>query len=208
MAYSDFTLDEIKTKFQITIFGDLKLFQEAQFFNVSETLLNILEDNVPLALAIDTEKARSEFIIAPILAEFRKLFKQKLSLFSGIDFNIEPENGLNGVCDFIISYSKEQLYVDTPILILVEAKNNKIKDDIAQCIAEMIAAQIFNNKKKNTIDSIYGIVTTGSLWRFIKLVNKEIFIDMDEYHIKDIKKIFGILVSIEESLTKKITINN
>ncbi len=203
MAYSDFSLDEIKVKFKIQMLEELNLFQGVQVFDVSKTLLSILEDNVPLALAIDTEKGRSEFIIAPILAEYRKLFKEKLSLFSGIDFNIEPESGLNGVCDFIISFSKEQLYVDTPALILVEAKNDRIKDGIPQCIAEMIAAQKFNNQKKNEIDSIHGVVTTGSLWRFIKLVNTEIYIDRDEYHIKDIKKIFGILVNIVESLTKR-----
>jgi len=200
MAYSHFSIDEIKIKFQIQIIADLKLFEDVNCYNVPETLLNTLEDNIPLALAIDTEKARSEFIIAPILAEYRKLFKDKLSLFSGIDFNIEPENGLSGVCDFIISYSKEQLYIDTPVIILVEAKNNKIKDGIPQCIAEMIAAQKFNAKQKNEINAIYGIVTTGSLWRFFKLFNKEIYIDQDEYHIKDLKKIFGILVSIEEAI--------
>lgn len=205
MAYSDFSIEELKVKFNIKIYEEFKLFHEVQSYKISELLRGILEDNVPLALAIDTEKARSEFIIAPILAQYRKLFKEKLSLFSGIDFNIEPESGLNGVCDFIITYSKEQLYLDTPVLIIVEAKNDRIKNGIPQCLAEMIGAQKLNKQKKNDIDAIYGVVSTGSLWRFMKLVNTEVYIDEDEYHIKDIEKIFGILVNIEESLTSHLT---
>lgn len=149
-----------------------------------------------LALAIDTEKARSEFIIAPILAECRKILQNEISLFSGVEFNVEPAAGLNGICDFIISLSSEQFYISAPILALVEAKNDKIKAGVAQCIAEMIAAKLFNERKGNPLETVYGIVTTGSLWRFFRLSGKKVYIDTEEYHVRDVRKIFGILLQI------------
>ena len=198
MAYSDFSLDDIKTKFQISLFEDKKLFEDIKPLEVSEAFLSMLEENTPLALAIDTEKARSEFIIAPVLAEYRMMFKSRISLYSGVDFTIDPQKGLSGTCDFIISRSPEQFYISAPVIMIVEAKNDRIKNGIPQCLAEMIAAQQFNAQIGNGIETIYGVVSTGSLWRFLKLTGQEGSIDREEYYLRDIKKIFGILASMVE----------
>jgi hypothetical protein len=132
-------------------------------------------------------------IIAPVLIEIKNIFSEEISLFSGIDFNVEPEQGLNGVYDFIISKSPEQLFITSPIVTIVEAKNENIKVGLGQCVAEMIAAQLFNQQEGNDIDVIYGIVTTGNMWKFLKLQNQIVYIDFSEYYIKDIQKILGIL---------------
>ncbi|GGA36301.1 hypothetical protein [Okeania sp. KiyG1] len=101
-------------------------------------------------------------IISPIIVELRKYFNRQISLFSGTEFNVDKSKGLTGRCDFIISYSPKQLEVTAPVMTIVEAKNDNIKSGLAQCIAEMVAAQLFNRQKKNQIYCIYGIVTTGS----------------------------------------------
>jgi len=196
MAYSDFTLDDIKTQFQLSIAEDKRLFGDVKPFDVPASLLHLLESNVPLALAIDTEKARSEFIIAPILAEYKRIFTHRVSLFSGVDFSIDPQRGLNGTCDFILSRSPEQFYITAPIIMLVEAKNDRIKSGLPQCLAEMIAAQQFNTHKGNGIETVYGVVSTGSLWRFLRLTAQEGAIDRDEYYLRDTQQIFGILASM------------
>jgi hypothetical protein len=196
MAYSDFTLDDIKTQFQLSITEDKRLFTDVKPFDVPVPLLHVLESNVPLALAIDTEKARSEFIIAPILAEYRRIFRQRVSLFSGVDFSVDPQRGLNGTCDFILSRSPEQFYISAPIIMLVEAKNDRIKSGLPQCLSEMLAAQQFNTQKGNGIETVYGVVSTGSLWRFLQLAAQEGTIDREEYHVRDIQQIFGILASM------------
>lgn len=196
MAYSDFTLDDIKTQFQLSIAEDKRLFGDVKPFDVPAPLLHVLESNVPLALAIDTEKARSEFIIAPILAEYKRIFTHRVSLFSGVDFSIDPQRGLNGTCDFILSRSPEQFYITAPIIMLVEAKNDRIKSGLPQCLAEMIAAQQFNTHKGTGIETVYGIVSTGSLWRFLSLTAQEGAIDRDEYYLRDTQQIFGILASM------------
>ena len=43
---------------------------------------------------------------------------------------------------------------------------------------------------------MFGCVTSGSIWRFLKLEGSTLFIDQPEYYLRDAPKILGILVSI------------
>jgi hypothetical protein len=192
MSYSDFDLKKIKSQFHLKIVEDEDLFSNIEEVEISDFLSTILKQNVPIALAISTEKANSELIIINILLEMKK--QLKISFFSGIDFTVDKEKGLNGFCDFIISKSPEQLYLDTPVLALVEAKNEKIVSGLGQCVAEMIAAKIYNEREGNVVSSIYGAVTTGHAWKFLKLEEDTAYIDIEDYYIKNPKKIVGIFV--------------
>lgn len=203
MSYSEFSLAKIKKIFNLTTSEKPDLFANIPEINCSDYLQETLHYNVPLALASNSEKARSEMIITPILIELRKHLQAKISLFSGVDFNVNPELGLNGYCDFIISSVVEQLFISAPVMMLVEAKNENITGGIGQCIAEMIAAQIFNEQENNSISSIYGVVTSGTNWRFLRLTDKLVEIDLSEYYLTNINKIFGILVhSISDNIDK------
>ncbi|MEI2579633.1 hypothetical protein [Scytonema sp. PRP1] len=193
MAYSDFTLSKFKKVFNIRIDEEADLFANVEPIEVSEKLTSSLEETTELALAINTEKARSEMIITPILLEVRRKANYQISLFSGTDFNVDAEKGLNGYCDFVISHSKEQLTINAPVVIIVEAKNENIKNGLGQCAAAMLAAQLFNQQEGNEIKTIYGAVTTGDIWKFLKLEDTDIFIDLNNYYIKEINKILGIL---------------
>nr|VFK47379.1 MAG: hypothetical protein BECKTC1821E_GA0114239_108313 [Candidatus Kentron sp. TC]VFK52968.1 MAG: hypothetical protein BECKTC1821D_GA0114238_12282 [Candidatus Kentron sp. TC] len=195
MSYSDFTIVDLQDKFHLVFVEDRRLFPEIPDYELPGELAAMLEEFVPLALAIDTEKARSELIVAPLLAKL-KLTLNEISLFSGIEFDVDREAGLSGRCDFIIAKSREQYWLDAPLLIMVEAKNDNIKSGIPQCGAEMIAAQRFNAEKKNHIETVYGCVTTGSLWRFLKLIGREFHIDTIEYHIQIPERIMAILAAI------------
>ncbi|ETR70392.1 MAG: hypothetical protein OMM_03271 [Candidatus Magnetoglobus multicellularis str. Araruama] len=177
MPYSDYTISEIKDNFELIIEQRINIFPNIKGKKISESLIEILKENIPLALAIHTEKARSEMIVTPILIELRKLLNHRVSLFSGVEFNVDKEKGLNGICDYLISLSEEQLYVNSPVISVVEAKNDNIKSGLGQCAAEMIASKIFNEKKATQIKTIYGAVTTGSNWRFLKLEDK-LYVDI------------------------------
>lgn len=193
MSYSDFTLKKVKMAFQLRTIEDQDLFSHVESLEVSRQLTEILEENVPLALSINTEKARSEFIIANVIVEIRKMFEHKVSIFSGIEMNIDKHRDLSGFCDFVISASPEQFFLSAPVITIVEAKNENIVGGLGQCIAEMVAARIFNENEGNPIGKIYGAVTSGSAWKFIKLENSDVYIDMREYYIEDVSKILGIL---------------
>jgi hypothetical protein len=163
---------------------------------ISEGLRDHLQQYVSLALAIGTEKARSELLIMPVLIETHRQLHYGFSLFSGVEFNVDSERGLRGTCDYILSLSLEQLTVEAPIVVVVEAKNENIKQGINQCIAEMVAAQLFNQERHNAIETVYGVVTTGSAWKFLRLVETIVYIDRAEYYIKEVERIVGILVAM------------
>jgi hypothetical protein len=194
MAYGDFKLSNVSKIFELTITESSQLLADVPEIEASELLTTILKENIDLAVSINTEKARSEMIIVPILLEIRRKLNYQISLFSGIEFNVDPGKGLNGFCDFLMSNSQEQLFISSPILTIVEAKNDNLKAGLGQCIAEMVAAQLFNQQEGNEISIIYGAVTTGTVWQFLKLENKVVSIDLTEYFIRDIQKIIGILI--------------
>jgi len=196
MAYSDFTLKKVKSEFDIKLVEKNSVFSHIRAVEISTYLKDTLKRNIPLALAINTEKARSELIIINMLMEIKEKFSDKISLFSGIDFNVDKEKGLTGFCDFIISNSPEQFYLDSPVIAITEAKNENIISGLGQCIAEMYASRIYNEKEGYDLPSVYGAVTTGDEWKFIKLVNDTAYIDTDNYYINDVEKIIGILTEM------------
>jgi hypothetical protein len=198
MAYSDFTLKKVLSEFELRLFENTDLFADISSIEPSAFLTETLTENVPLALSISTEKARSELIIVNLFIELRKKYQHKISLFSGVKFDVDIDKNLNGFCDFLISLSAEQLFVSAPIIAVVEAKNENIISGLGQCIAEMLAAQRFNVEDNQAIPTIYGIVTTGNAWKFLKLTNHDVFIDVKEYYIDNPAKILGILAAMIE----------
>ncbi len=196
MAYSNFTLETVREAFQLEALQSVGIFSEIERVEPSVELTKALAKKVPLAIAIGTEKAKSEMIVADILVELREHFEHRISLFSGIDFNVDTENDLTGVCDFLVSLSPEQYYVEAPVIILVEAKKDDLTTGLGQCAAEMVAAQRFNIEKGNDIPCVYGATTTGINWLFLKLVGKQLHIDMSAYMLERCDKILGILASM------------
>jgi hypothetical protein len=196
MAYNDFTLTGLKKQFGLQIREEGDLFAHVAPVGLSEMLRQALQEYVPLALDISTEKARSEFIIAPVLAEVRRQLHNRISLFSGVEFNVDIEQGLRGVCDFLLSLSPLQLAIEAPVVAIVEAKNENIKQGIVQCIAEMVAAQKFNSDQGNPVRAVYGAVTTGSIWKFLRLTDGIVTVDSREHYISEAERIVGILVSM------------
>jgi hypothetical protein len=194
VSYSKFTLKRVKQEFNLDIIESQDLFAAIEAVEISDYLRTTLNYNVPLALAISTEKARSELIIANVLLELKRQLNDQISLFSGINFDVDNDRDLNGVCDYLLSQSSEQFYLSAPVVAIVEAKNEQVTVGLGQCIAEMIAAKIFNDREGNPVSRIYGAVTTGNNWKFLKYEGDTVYIDRLEYYIDNVKKIMGILI--------------
>jgi hypothetical protein len=194
MSYDDFTLSKVKKELGIEITEGMRLFDTVEPIASSSFLLESLRRYGQLATLVNTEKARSEFLIAPILGEIVERSDRQVSLFSGRNFTVDVEKGLQGFCDFILSRSPEQIDVAAPVMTIVEAKNESISSGLGQCMAEMIAAQMFNAKEGTVIEAIYGAVTTGTTWRFLRLIGTQIWIDDREYFINELDHILGILM--------------
>jgi hypothetical protein len=196
MSYEEFNLEQISSDFGLAIEENFELFADIQEVQLDEFFLRYLHNNIPLAVAISTEKAKSEMILAPILIELRRMLNNQISLFSGVKFNVDSTRGLNGFCDFLISRSRQQSFIKSPVVAIVEAKNDNIKSGYAQCMAEMIAAKIFNEREDKEFESIFGVVTNGNQWKFLKLNKEVIYIDLNDYYIISPEKIMGILISM------------
>lgn len=194
MAYSDFTLRKVKQSFGLTSVEGGRFLPEIEPIAPSAILAGLLADTVPWAIAVGTEKAKSELIIAPALLEVKRLLNRQISVFSGTDFTVDIAAGLNGVCDFLISRSPEQFEIEAPAVMLVEAKRDNINNGLGQCIAEMVAAQRFNELNNNSIPIIYGSVTTGTAWRFMKLEGQIVTIDVSDYPFPPVETILSMLV--------------
>ena len=196
MAYSSFTLDKVIETFELDIVDSEELFADVEPVAPRAHFTTDLERKVWLATAINTEKAKSELIVAGMLFELQEHLDWRISVFSGIDFNIDADDGLVGICDFLVSLSPVQHVVQAPVITLVEAKKDDMTLGIGQCTAEMLAAQRFNAEKGNDIPTVYGVSTTGLTWKCLKLTEKRLYIDTASYAIRECDKILGILVSM------------
>lgn len=209
MSYSDFKdLDSLKT-LGITTIESVQNLIVSEPIEPSSFLIEALKRFTPLATAINTEKARSEYLIAPILSEIAFINSQ-ISLFSGRNFNVDASRGLTGFCDFILTHNPDKLVIKAPVVVIVEAKNENINDGLAQCIAEMYAAQIVNQKNlEEKIKTVYGTVTTGQVWRFLSIDNnQQVKVDLNERYLTPLNELLGVLVAIT-SITGSISdINN
>lgn len=186
-------MEKLVEDFSLTTDEQSDLFGAVHEVDVAAPLAATLAENIPLALAIGTEKARSEMIVVPILIELRRLCDRQISLFSGMDLDVDPERGLNGTCDYLLSRSPEQLFIRAPVVAIVEAKKDDLKAALGQCAAAMVAARIFNERANSTVRTVHGIVTTGSIWRALALDGQLLRIDREEYYIRQVGKILGIL---------------
>lgn len=193
MAYSDFTLETavatlgISTELTIT-------FPDLDPLPIPVWLQKTLSKRTPLALI--SEKSRSEFIVVPILLASRELSQERLAIYSGKRLDVDPEKGLVGECDFILTLSPPILPLRSPIVTLVEAKKNDVEAGLGQCIAQMVAARIFNQSAVCSEFPIFGCVTTGEVWQFLKLQQSVVFMDERRFYLDDVGSILAVIQRI------------
>jgi hypothetical protein len=196
MAYSDFNLRTAREKFGLILREDTNLHGAIAEVEVSAQLRDFLEEWSPAALAMNTEKARSEMIIAPILMELVRLSGHRINLFSGLSLDVDKDRGLSGVCDYLLALSPERYFLSHPSVAIVEAKREDITSGLGQCVAAMVGVRTFNEREGLAATVIHGAVTTGSIWRFLKLQGDRVFIDFPEYYLHQVGKILSILPAV------------
>ncbi len=189
MAYSKFTLDSIEQKFGIKN-QVVELFSNIQPIEPSEWLRNALQ--IAQELPIRSEKAKSESIVFPFLVELRNRNDKYFTIHSGDTLNADEEQELEGECDFILSKENHTFNINFPIFQLVEAKKNDTEIGVSQCAAQMIGARVYNEKKGVKLEKIYGCVSTGNSWLFLKLEGKMLYIDKKSYSLEKIETLLGV----------------
>lgn len=188
MAYKEFTLASVEQKLGITV-SRSTLFSQLQPVSPPDWLLDTLVKGRPLAFV--SEKSRSEFIVAPILLALREITGDRVSIYSGERMDVDVAQGLNGECDFILTLTPPLPLMKSPVLTMVEAKKNYIEEGLGQCIAQMVGARLFNQLGGNQTATVFGCVTTGEDWQFLKLQDTNVELDMDRYYIDNVGKILA-----------------
>ncbi|MEM9887381.1 MAG: hypothetical protein AAF849_15915 [Bacteroidota bacterium] len=129
--------------------------------------------NTPLI----NEKSKAERIVSPILMEVADQYTDRISFFSGEALDIDSDQDLSGACDFFFSLHPPKLYMDAPIISLAESKDEDMEWGIAQCAAQMYAADLFNQKEGQDIKVIHGCATDGVEWHFLVYKNRFFYVD-------------------------------
>ena len=193
MSYTDFDIPRVEKDLNLEVIVE-KIEWQLTPITPSDWLLKSLEKGEQNAFV--SEKARSEFIVTPILLAAQEISNYEVQIFSGQTLNVEPGIGLTGECDFILSKSKATPALKSPIVALVEAKKNDIELGLGQCIAQMFAATIFNRQSGGDFQTVFGCVTTGETWQFLKLQEKTAVVDRERFYLSEVEKILGVFKSI------------
>ena len=196
MAYSDFTIDRLSTEFGVDFQG-ANLFSGVSPVAPSEWLTEtlVLADQ----LGFGNEKSRSERLISPILTELARRNAHAFTIVSGGYLDVDPARGLNGECDFVLSYVRLHNFIKAPVFCVAEAKKQDMDQGTVQCAAQLIGAARFNEREKKAISTLYGCATTGVEWQFLKLEGTVCTLDEARYYTLELPKLLGVLQHIVDA---------
>jgi hypothetical protein len=198
MTYSDFTLELVEKVLGVRV-QQSDLFLSLPTPPAPTWLQDVLGKGRQLSLV--SEKARSEFIVAPILLASRELSQNAVAIYSGQRLDVQPEQGLVGECDFILAATPPVPLLHAPIVTIVEAKKNDVEGGLGQCAAQMVGARLLNQKEGREGTTVFGCVTTGEAWQFLRLRETDLAIDKERYYIDNIGAILAVFQAIIAELT-------
>jgi hypothetical protein len=204
MSYTDFSIDTVMTGLDLEIVST-EIFPALEPLQVQPWLRDLLDRGSHQVLL--SEKARSEFIVAPILLAAQELTQGAVTIYSGQRLDVDPARGLVGECDFILSATLPLPGLRAPLVTIVEAKKHDIESGIWQCIAQMMGARLFNERAGSPIEAIYGCVTSGEVWQFLRLSHGVATIDHRRFYLDNVGLILAAFVGIlgPHSLKSELT---
>ena len=143
----------------------------------------------------ESEKARSETLISLILVAAAEAGSPPITVFSGERLDVDSAKGLSGEFDYLFARTIPVPRIKAPLLMVVAAKKQDISAGFGQCIAQMVAAQLFNQQSGAAVPAVYGCITTGEDWQFLKLEGTTVTVDPSRRYINDVAAILAALVA-------------
>lgn len=193
MAYRDFTIERLSTDFGVNFQG-ANLFAQVLPLEPSTWLTTTID--IARQVGFGSEKSRSERLVSPVLLELAHRNAHQFAIVSGGNLDVDPARGLNGECDFVLSFTRLQDFIKAPVFCVTEAKKQDMEWGVVQCAAQLIGAAQLNEREKKAIPTLYGCSTTGIEWQFLKFENQVFTLDEDRYLITEIAKLLGVLQQI------------
>ncbi len=179
---TDEILNELGYSFSMSVIDlpEYHDFDKSIIKNLQDTFYTIFP-RIPL----NSETAKREFLIAPLLLELVKNSQVKIN----IEYKININDKLSGFLDYLLRNNQD--------LIVIEAKKKDIDNGFNQLAAELIALDHYETNEN--IDIIYGAVTLGDIWKFGTLDRKKkhIIKNIHSHTIpEDTEQLFAILMGI------------
>ena len=181
--YSSFSFPAVKKQFGLKSVRGV-IFDNLEPIEPSSWLIDTLK--MASQMAIVSEKSRSEWLVSPIMMAIKNANKDKMNVLSGENMNVAKDQSLTGECDFIFVKDPDTFNVESLIFCLVEAEKNDLVSGIGQCTAQMIGARMINEQDGVNFPVIYGCVTTGTDWQFLKLENQLVTIERNLKYIVEL----------------------
>ena len=189
MSFSDYkSIAQVQAEFRIKYQEENFIFHHE--YPVSSQFIEEFEFNQRNLDVFSSEASRCEIIIFPILREIYKKYHQEISLW--VQKPITYNGKLTGTPDYIVSKKSElgKTFLESPLLIVTEAKKNDFEQGWGQCLAELVAAEQINAAPEWPV---YGIVTDGRWWEFGKLTEQVFTKNIAGFTSDELAQLFGAL---------------
>ena len=193
MTYRDFTIDDVRAKLGLIV-SRAPLFGPVDPATPPGWLTHVLAR--PVRDTVTGEKGRSEFIVAPVLVAVQELAGDRVAIFSGHRLEIDPALGLTGECDFLLGEPTDVPALSPPIFTLVEAKRGELEAGYGQCLAQMRGAQIFNARAGFVDRPVWGCVTNGLNWQFLRLDGDRARIDSRARPLDELGTLLALFLDV------------
>ncbi len=194
MALSDFRYPDVVRQLGLTEETSRHLFTAVPPVPAGAISRVALPIGTQLGTGAHSELSRSVWMVGPILGDLWDRYDGRICLIAGAELDGDPAAKLTGVCDFVVSRGPQRHVIGPPVLVMFEAKRDSIPDGLGQCIAAMVGAQRHSLRAGEAADPMYGCVTTGSVWKFLRLSGTRLTTDATEYAISQVDQILGILI--------------
>jgi hypothetical protein len=192
MAYKKYTDKKLQDLLQLRRQKiDLFANQQIPLVQASDWLKSTLQ--IAKKLNLTTEKAVCEALVAPILTEIKIQNENHIDLYSGEQVNVDTNLDLNGEIDFLFTNVTNALSIQAPILCITEAKIGLINKGIPQAAAQLYGVRLFNEKEGKPMPIVYGAVTDGNTWRFLKLEGTILYTDIEILYLDNLPLLLGTL---------------
>ena len=195
-GYSSFSFTGVKKQFGLKSVKGV-IFDNLEPIEPSSWLVDSLARTS--GMAIVSEKSRSEWIVSPIMVEVKYRNKDKMNILSGENMSVSKDVSLTGECDFIFIKDPYAFTVESLIFCLVEAERHDLIGGLGQCAAQMVGARMLNEQEGVNYPVIYGCVTTGSDWQFLKFENQLITIENNLKYINELPYLLGTFQRIVDA---------
>jgi hypothetical protein len=195
-GYSSYTFAAVKKQFNLKAVKG-HLFPNIISIQPSAWLVKTLQ--LSNQMSVVSEKSRSEWLVAPLMLEVKDKNLDKMNVLSGENLEVDKAQSLTGECDFLFVKDPDTITIETPIFCLVEAERHDLTAGTGPCIAQMIGARLLNERDGFNFPTMYGCVTTGNDWQFLKLENQTITLERDLIYINEIPKLLGLFQAIVDA---------